>query len=206
MPCPSFFCWPARSRATRPTAGLAMTSTSSCSRCKNGLHRFQEAVRQTIENFPIAWARLLMRAAVFPLGMPYRPAPDWLGRRIVRLASQPGETRDRLTRYIYVSREPSDAAGLLETAFEKAVQAEEINGKVDRAVKRGLLRRHLGVDWIGAAADKRIITEHEASLLREVEALSARVIAVDDFDPGEVRPNYMTAGHNTKAAQAAAGE
>jgi hypothetical protein len=63
-----------------------------------------------------------------------------------------------LTRYIYVSREPSDAAGLLETAFEKAllettfekaVQAEEIESKVDRAVKRGLLRRHLGVAWVG---------------------------------------------------------
>jgi hypothetical protein len=43
-------------------------------------------------------------------------------------------------------------------------------------------------------------------LLREVDALTARVIAVDDFDLDEVRPNYMMAGHNTKAAQGAAGE
>jgi acyl-CoA dehydrogenase len=39
-----------------------------------------------------------------------------------------------------------------------------------------------------------------------VEALTARVIAVDDFDPAEVRPNYMTAGHNARAAQTAAAE
>src|SRR5262245_16900645 len=38
---------------------------------QNGLHRFQEAMRGTIDNFPVAWARLLMRAVVFPLGRPY---------------------------------------------------------------------------------------------------------------------------------------
>jgi len=30
------------------------------------------------------------------------------------------------------------------------------------------------------------------------------VIAVDHFDPAEVKPHYMTAGHNTKAMQSAA--
>jgi hypothetical protein len=39
---------------------------------------------------------------------------------------------------------------------------------------------------------KAIITEREAELLRELEALRERVITVDDFDPDEVRPNYMS--------------
>jgi acyl-CoA dehydrogenase len=42
--------------------------------------------------------------------------------------------------------------------------------------------------------------------LREVESLTARVIAVDHFDPAEVKPHYMTPGHNTVAVQTAAAE
>ena len=59
-------------------------------------------------------------------------------------------------------------------------------------------------DWIGDAVTKNVITESEGNLLREVEALTARVIAVDHFDPAEVRPNYMAAGHNARAVQSAA--
>jgi len=45
---------------------------------------------------------------------------------------------------------------------------------------------------------KGIVTESEGQQLREVEALVARVIAVDDFDPAELRPNYASLGHNSR--------
>jgi acyl-CoA dehydrogenase len=61
-----------------------------------------------------------------------------------------------------------------------------------------------GTDWVGDAAKLGIVTEDEARLLREVEALTARVIAVDHFDPAEVRPHYMMPGHNARAMQSAA--
>jgi acyl-CoA dehydrogenase len=170
---------------------------------QNGLDRFQDAILGSIDNCPIAWARILMRLTVFPLGLPYRPASDRLGRAIVGLALQPGETRDRLTRHIYVSGNPHDPIGLLEIALVKAVEAEEIEKKVERAIKRGELRRYLGIDWIGDAVTNAIVTEREAKLLREVEALRERIIAVDDFDPDEVRPNYMTAGDNVNATRRA---
>jgi len=173
---------------------------------QNGLHRFQEAIRGTIENFPIMWLRLLMRVAVFPLGFPYRPARDWLGQKIAGLASEPGETRDRLTRYIYVSDDPLDPTGLLEVTLEKVIKAEEIQKKVERAARRGLIRRFHGIDWIGDAVSKNIITQQEGNLLRDAETSTARVIAVDDFDPDEVRPHYMIAGHNIRAAREAGGE
>jgi acyl-CoA dehydrogenase len=66
--------------------------------------------------------------------------------------------------------------------------------------------RYHGIDWIGDAARQGVISEAEAELLREVEALTARVIAVDHFDPDEVRPNYMTPGDNIRAARGAAAE
>jgi len=173
---------------------------------QNGLYRFQEAMRRAIDNFPSAWARIVMKLVVFPLGARRRPASDRRGHRIVRLALEPGAARDRLTRHIYISKDMRDPTGLLEVTLEKAIKAEDVIKKVERAARRGEVRRYHGIDWIGDAVSRNVITAPEGDLLREFDALAARVIAVDDFDPDEVRPNYMTAGHNLKAARSAAEE
>jgi acyl-CoA dehydrogenase len=173
---------------------------------RNGLFRFQEALRGAVDNFPVLPVRWLMRLVCFPLGAHYKPAPDWLGAKCVDLVLAPGEARDRLTRYVYVTENPDDPTGLLEVAFTKAVAAETAEKKLDRAVRSGQVRRVHGTDWVGDAAKIGVISEDEARLLREVEALTARVIAVDHFDPAEVKPHYMTAGHNARAAQGVAAE
>ncbi len=119
---------------------------------------------------------------------------------------QPGEARDRLTRYIYVSKDPNDPMGLLEVTLEKVIAAEEVERKLERAIRAGTVRRFHGLDWIGEAVTKGVLTQAEGDMLREVERLTARVIAVDHFDPAEVKPHYMTAGHNARSAQSAAAE
>jgi acyl-CoA dehydrogenase len=166
----------------------------------NGLYRFQEALKGAIDNFPLPWARLLLRLLVFPLGARLRPASDRLGHEVVQLVLVPGEVRDRLTRYIYITRDPEDPTGILEVAFEKAVAAEEAERKLERAVKAGRVRRFHGLDWIEEAFQEGVIDAKEAELLRETEALTARVIAVDDFDPAEVEPHYLQIGHNSRGA------
>lgn len=173
---------------------------------QNGLYRFQQAIRGTIDNFPVAPARFLMRFLVFPLGQPYKPASDRLGGQIVRLVLEPGEVRDRLTRHIYISRDVNDPTGILEVTMGKVIQAEEAEKKLERAIRAGTIRRYHGIDWIADAAAKGVVTESEALLLKEVEALTARVIAVDHFSPDEVRPHYMKSGHNAQAANRSAAE
>jgi acyl-CoA dehydrogenase len=171
---------------------------------RNGLHRFQEALRGTIDNFPSTPVRWLMRAMVYPLGQHYKPAPDRLGHNCVELVLTPGEVRDRLTRFVYVSQDSNDPTGLLEVTFAKVVAAEIADRKLDRAVRAGQVRRVHGTDWIAEAAKLGVLSDDEARLLREVEDLTARVIAVDHFDPAEVRPHYMKPGHNARAMQSAA--
>jgi acyl-CoA dehydrogenase len=107
---------------------------------------------------------------------------------------------------IFISRNVNDATGLLEVTLEKVIKAEEAEKKLDRAIRKGEIKRFHGFDWIGDAFKKGIVTEAEATLLREVEALTARVIAVDHFDPAELKPNYMTAGHNARTATRTAAE
>lgn len=176
----------------RPEADRAIVAFAAA----NGLHRFEEALRGTVENFPSWPARVLLRFLVFPFGRHYYPAPDALGSRIVRLVLAPGEVRDRLTRDIYVSNDPDDATGLLEVALAKVVAAEEAEKKLERAVRTGTVRRYHGRDWIGEAADTGSVTESEALLLREAEALTQRVIAVDHFAPEDLAPNYRKASPN----------
>ncbi len=173
---------------------------------QNGLHRFEEALAGAIENFPVAPVRWLMRATVFPFGRAWRPASDRLGHEVVRLAIEPGAVRDRLTRYIFVSRDIDDPTGLLEVTLEKVVAAEPVERKLERAIRDGVVRRYHGIDWIGDAAAKGVLTAEEAVQLREVEDLTARVIAVDHFDPAEVKPNYTSVGHNSRAGQGLAAE
>jgi len=170
----------------------------------NGLNRTQTALRAAIDNFPVAPARWLLKLCIYPLGNHYRAASDDLARRVARLVNEPGEVRDRLTRQIYVTRDLSEPTGVLEVAFEKTVAAEEIEKRLERAIKKGTIRRYHGVDWFDDAVTKGVIEAGEADHLRELEELRARVIAVDHFDPEDVRPNYMKRGHNSENMPTAA--
>ncbi len=171
---------------------------------QNGLYRFQEALSGAIENFPAAPARWLMKATIYPFGRHYKPASDRLGSKVVKIVLEPGEVRDRLTRDIYVSRDPNDQTGILEYTLEKVIAAEAVEKKLEKAIREGTIRRYHGIDWIGEAQTKNILTESEAAQLREVETLVSRVIAVDHFDPLEVKPNYAQLGHNSRAMERAA--
>ena len=173
---------------------------------QNALYRFQEAMAGTIDNFPAVWARPIMRAVVFPLGRRFRPASDALGKAVARHVLEPGEVRDRLTRNIFVSKDVNDPTGLLEVTLEKVIAAEPVEKKLEKAIRDGVVRRYHGIDWFKDAADKGVITAAEAEQLRDVERLVAKVIAVDHFDPAELKPNYVVLGHNARASESLAAE
>jgi acyl-CoA dehydrogenase len=119
---------------------------------------------------------------------------------------QPGDVRDRLTRHIFVSKDVDDPTGILEVTLEKVIAAEPAEKKLEKAIRDGLVRRYHGIDWFADAEAKGVLTAEEADQLREVERLIARVIAVDHFDPAELKPNYATVGHNTGGSQKLAAE
>nr|WP_244531412.1 acyl-CoA dehydrogenase [Hyphomicrobium facile] len=173
---------------------------------QNALYRFQEAIGGTIDNFPVRLARPLMRVVVFPLGRRFKPASDVQGHLVARHALQPGDARDRLTRHIFVSKDVNDPTGILEVTLEKVIAAEPIEKRLEKAIRDGVVRRYHGIDWFAEAEAKGVITAAEADQLREVEQLVARVIAVDHFDPEELKPHYVKLGHNARGAESLAAE
>lgn len=153
---------------------------------RNCLNRFDEALAGVLHNFPIAWAGMLMRPLVFPFGVKRRPASDLEGKALVRAVLEPGEFRDRLTRDVFTTDDPNDRIGLLEYALARVVATEEADKKLERAIRKGEVKRFYNNDWIAEAAIKGILTGEEARSLAEVRDLTARVIAVDQFDPADV--------------------
>jgi acyl-CoA dehydrogenase len=155
---------------------------------RNGLHRFYAALRGAIDNFPVVPARVFMRLWVFPFGNHFRAAPDRLGKASVKLVLRPGEARDRLTRDIFICRDENDVTGALELAFEKANALEEADRRLEKAVRAGVVRRFLGLDWLAEAMEKGVITTEEAAGLAELDRLTAKVIAVDHFPASVIAP------------------
>jgi acyl-CoA dehydrogenase len=163
---------------------------------QNCLHRFYAALGEAIRNHPVAAMRPLLGLAIFGR---FAPASDTEGKAIVRLALEPGEVRNRLTRDIYVSHDPNDPTGVLEAALVKVIETEAADRKLERAVRDGTVRRFLGNDWFAEAERNGVLTADEARGLREAEALVAKVVAVDHFDPEEIVPQRGL-GHNSRAA------
>jgi acyl-CoA dehydrogenase len=153
---------------------------------KNCLYRFDQALLGTLRNFPVRSAAWAMTLLVFPLGARRRPASDDAGKAIVRAALEPGAFRDRLTREIFSTDDPRDRIGLLDYTLAKVVEHDETDKKLERAIRKGEIKRFHSQDWIAEARQKGVLNEDEARSLAELRDLVARVIGVDDFSASEL--------------------
>lgn len=133
-------------------------------------------------NFPnpvFAWA---MRILCFPLGRHAKPASDRVNYRFVRAVLRPGAFRDRLTTGIYVSMDPDDVTGVLEDAFLRVTEAEEIEARFIKASRKGVIERRLDRDAIADAVAAGVLNDNEAGIMRAADEATNRAVHVDDFD------------------------
>ncbi len=67
------------------------------------------------------------------------------------------------------------------------VVCEEAERKLERAIRKGEVKRFHDNDWIKEAETKGVLTAEEARDLAELRDMVARVIAVDDFAASELK-------------------
>jgi acyl-CoA dehydrogenase len=161
----------------------------------------EKSFGEVYANFPNAILRNAMRFLTFPLGRHARPASDRANYRLVRPVLAPGAFRDRLTTGVYISTDPNDVTGVLEDALVKVTQAEEIETRFVKALKKGLIERRLDRDAITDAVGVNIITADEAEILRAADEATDRVIKVDDFDPDELASRQVARTRSSNAAE-----
>ena len=156
--------------------------------------------RAVFDNFPIRWAAFIMRLLVFPFGQHQTGSSDRENYALSQAVLKPSEQRDRFTLGVYVSTDPQDVTGILEDALAKVVKVADIEAKFIRAIKKGRIQRRQDRDAITDAVSEGILTHEEAGYLRLADEATDRVVAVDDFAPGELGMNSRTKAQKTVAA------
>ncbi len=137
---------------------------------------------EVFANFPNPFFANAMRFLCFPLGRHAKRASDRVNYRFVRSVLRPGAFRDRLTTGVYVSMDPNDVTGVLEDAFIKVTEAEEIEAKFIKASRKGAFERRLDRDAIEDAVAAGVLNGNEAGIMRAADEATNRAVHVDDFE------------------------
>ncbi|OZB59491.1 MAG: acyl-CoA dehydrogenase [Lysobacterales bacterium 14-68-21] len=149
--------------------------------------RMQMALDGAIRNFPVKPVGWLLRVLVFPLGRREVPPSDRLGRRVAAIITAPGEARDRLTEWTYLTPTANNTVGRMNALLPDVIAAEPVERKFLKAQKSGQFVSHEYNQQLQEAVRAGVITDGEAALLRRVREGTFEFISVDDFDPKELR-------------------
>ncbi len=155
--------------------------------CRHLLYQAQEQLHGFLRNFPNRTIAGLLRLLVFPRGLTYFAPEDRLGRAVAALMLAPSATRDRLCEHVYRRVEPGNALGLLHEVLVLAQAVEPLEKKLRvEGVKTGRVTALELPHQITQAAALGLLTEAEATALRDFDAKVMEIVHVDDFAPDEL--------------------
>lgn len=159
------------------------------------------AVENAIDGFlanlpsrPLAW---LMRVTIFPVGRWAAAPSDALVQKIAASLQEVGPVRDRLLAATYASSTAARASGLLNHALMAVTEAEDLERRVLKAVRDGIVRNPHPIARISEAVDAGVLDTAQGKQLTEAYKLIEEVCQVDEFDTDE-----LTAGSGGKAKPA----
>jgi acyl-CoA dehydrogenase len=165
--------------------------------------RIQTSLDGAIRNFPVRPVSWLLRALVFPWGRREVPPSDRLGRRVAAIITAPGEARDRLIEWTYLTPTANNTIGRMNALLPDVIAAEPVERKFGKAQKAGQFKSHDYVGQLVEAMQAGVINAAEFELLKRVREGVFEFISVDDFDPSELRAAVTRADRNKKLADAA---
>ena len=152
---------------------------------EDSLYNIQQAIDALLTNFPNRWLAHILRVIIFPYGSWLAKPSDNLDHQVAKLLQTPGEARDRLGKWQYLTRDGKNVFGILEQTLEDIIACEPIFAKVCIALDKNLPFYDLdNAANLGLAANA--ITEKEAQLLIKAEQGRKAVISVDDFESSEL--------------------
>ncbi|TBR40320.1 MULTISPECIES: acyl-CoA dehydrogenase [Dyella] len=161
--------------------------------------RIQTALDGAIRNFPVRPIAWLLRALVFPFGRREVPPSDRLGRRVAAIITAPGEARDRLMEWVYLTPSANNTIGRMNELLPDVIAAEPVERKFAKAQKAGQFKSHDYNGQLAEAEKAGILDAAEAALLKRVRDGVFEFISVDDFDPSELRAAHTRADKKSLA-------
>lgn len=150
--------------------------------CENSFYRMQESLRLLIRNLPFRPLAWILRVVLFPSGYPYTEPDDRMSHRAADMLLTPSESRDRLTRGIFITDDERFRQGIIEQAFEQAAVVAPIEKTLRGARRSGVIAGKDKIAQAREAMKKGLISEEELKALEIMRMLRRRVIAVDSFE------------------------
>lgn len=147
--------------------------------CNDALFTIQTAMKGVMLNLPVPVVGHILNAIIFPLTKPYQKPDDVLGHKAARLLLEPSDTRDRLSKGIYITNDPDDATGRIEHALGFVLKTTQLDRKIRDAQKEGRLTPSENI--YDEAREKNIISNTEYALLMDARAAVLNAIKVDEF-------------------------
>jgi len=155
--------------------------------CQSLIHDTQQAMLAVFYNLPMPWLGKILRLLMFPFGKPYSPPSDKLIHKLAQLGMKPGATRNRLSKGIYITDDPSDCTGRIEHALQLSQKAKAAENRMRHLAKTGKLSGHSENLRIDEALEKELINTDDAQLLKESRAAMLNAVRVDAFEPDSLK-------------------
>jgi acyl-CoA dehydrogenase len=144
------------------------------------LSKAQQALIEFADNFPVGWVAKLVRLLTLPFGKIVLKPSDDLTRELGDLMLEDNPVRQHLAQYVYVSHDPDDAAGRVESTYQMLLalgplwttwlkNQNKLNGKTI-------------AEKLQDAVSKNIIQPQDVTRLLEYDARRFDCILTDAFD------------------------
>lgn len=162
-----------RTRAEDAHAEYALTRS---------LYIAQEALRDFADNFPQKWIAKTIRFITMPFGKVVKKPSDNLIRELGDLIMEENPVRQMLAQYLYISHDPEDAAGRVESTYQLLLALGPVWHAFLKAKNTGKISGATTEELAKDAAAKNIIQPHDVARVVEYDARRFDCLLTDAFD------------------------
>ncbi|RLQ20244.1 acyl-CoA dehydrogenase [Seongchinamella sediminis] len=134
------------------------------------LHKAQQALSAFCRNFPTPWLGGLLRVICLPPWNAIATPDDQQIRTLGELIMEPNPVRQALAKMVFVSDDPEDPVGRVETTYQMLLTLDKPWQAVMRARNKGELDADSMESALKEAAQKEIISQEDVAPLLEYDA------------------------------------
>ena len=156
---------------------------------QRSLHNAQQALLAFCDNFPQRWLGIFLRTLCLPLGRRYKAPNDKQIRLLGKLIMEPNPVRESLKQYVFMSDNPEDAVGRVETTYQMLLDVDSSWQAFSRALSKGKLDTGKQGDAstslddsLKEAVSQGIISEADVSPLKEYNQRRYDCVLTDHFE------------------------
>lgn len=144
------------------------------------LYKAQEALSEFAKNFPVGWVAKLIKCLTLIWGEIVWKPSDELVRKLGDLIMEENPVRQQLAQYVFVSHDPEDAAGRVESTYQMLLSLGPLWGTYLKAQHK--LTGSNIAEKLQDAVSKNIIQPQDVNRLLEYDARRFDCILTDAFD------------------------